>query len=217
MDRSPALAGHFDDLEQQRDTAVLGMWVFLAAEMIFFGAIFLGFVEFRHSCPRDFAVASNHTKIVLGTLNTLILLTSSLSMALSVHAAQQGKTGRLIGFLVVTMVLGTAFLGIKFVEYYLEYHEGLVPGPRFRLQGADLRRAQLFFLCYFAMTGIHALHLLIGIGLLGFLAVKARAGRFTPQNHNAVEVGGLYWHFVDVVWIFLFPLLYLLGRHVNHG
>ena len=217
MNSSPPLAGHFDDLEQQRDTAVLGMWVFLAAEMIFFGAIFLGFVEFRHSYPGDFAVASNHTKIILGTANTLILLTSSLSMALSVHAAQEGKSGRLIGFLAVTMALGSAFLGIKFLEYYLEYREGLVPGPRFRLQGADPRHAQLFFLCYFTMTGIHALHLLIGIGLLGFLAVKARAGRSTSENHNAVEVVGLYWHFVDVVWIFLFPILYLLGRHVHHG
>lgn len=218
MSRSTtALAEPFDDFEHQRESALLGMWIFLAAEMIFFGGVILGYVEFRHAYPRDFDVASNHTKIVLGSVNTAVLLTSSLFMALAVHSAQEGKRSRLVAFLVATMALGMVFLVIKVTEYYLEYREQLIPGPGFRIDGADPRHAQLFFLSYFTMTGIHALHLLIGIGLLGFLTLGAMRGRFTPGNHNAVEVGGLYWHFVDIVWIFLFPLLYLLGRHVHHG
>jgi cytochrome c oxidase subunit 3 len=214
---APALAEQFDSFEHQRESSVLGMWVFLGAEMIFFGGAILGFVEFRHAYVADFNAASNHTKIVLGTVNTAVLLTSSLFMALAVHAAQEGKNRRLLGFLAATMLLGTAFLAVKFAEYYLEVVEGLVPGPRFRMDGADSRHAQLFFVCYFTMTGVHALHLIIGIALLGFLGLRTLGGKVTPQNHNVVEVGGLYWHFVDIVWIFLFPLLYLLGRHAGHG
>jgi len=214
---APALAEHFDSFEHQRESSVLGMWVFLGAEMVFFGGAILGFVEFRHAYVADFDAASNHTKIVLGTVNTAVLLTSSLFMALAVHAAQEGRNVRLLGFLAVTMLLGAGFLAIKFTEYSLEYREGLVPGARFRMEGADPRHAQLFFVCYFAMTGIHALHLVIGIGLLGFLCLRTLTGKVSPENHNAVEGVGLYWHFVDIVWIFLFPLLYLLGRHADHG
>src|SRR5689334_13186904 len=128
------LAEHFDSFEHQRESSVLGMWVFLGAEMVFFGGAILGFVEFRHAYVLDFVAASNHTKIVLGTLNTAVLLTSSLFMALAVHAAQEGKKRRLLGFLLITMLLGTAFLAIKVTEYYLEYREGLVPGPKFRME-----------------------------------------------------------------------------------
>lgn len=214
---SPGLAEHFDSYEHQRETSVLGMWVFLAAEMVLFGGLIVGFLEFRSSYPRDFEAAGNHTKIVLGTVNTAVLLTSSLFMALAVHAAQEGRTGRLLLFLAVTMFLGTAFLAVKFTEYYLEWREHLVPGTGFRMEGADARHAQLFFVCYFSMTGFHALHMVVGIGVLAFLAWRALAGAFSPLNHNAVEIGGLYWHFVDIVWIFLYPLLYLLGRHGHHG
>jgi cytochrome c oxidase subunit 3 len=214
---APGLAGHFDSFEHQRECSVLGMWIFLGAEMIFFGGAVLGFIEFRHAYVADFNAASNHTKIVLGTLNTAILLTSSLFMALAVHAAQQGRRRPLAGFLVLTLLLGTVFLGIKGAEYYHEYREHLVPGAGFRMAGADPGHAQLFFLAYFTMTGMHAIHVIIGIALLGVLTLRALQGRFSRENHNAVEVGGLYWHFVDVVWIFLFPLLYLLGRHAAHG
>jgi len=213
---SPALAEHFDSYEHQRESSVLGMWVFLAAEMVLFGGLIVGFLEFRSSHPQDFNIASNHTKFALGTLNTAVLLTSSLFMALAVHAAQEGRTGRLLLFLGVTMALGTVFLAIKFTEYYLEWREHLVPGSGFRIEGADPSHAQLFFMCYFTMTGFHALHMIVGIGLLSYLAWRALAGAFSPLNHNAVEVGGLYWHFVDIVWIFLYPLLYLLGRHTSH-
>jgi cytochrome c oxidase subunit 3 len=214
---APVLAEHFDSFEHQRESSVLGMWVFLGAEMIFFGGAILGFVEFRHAYVADFNAASNHTKIVLGTVNTAVLLTSSLFMALAVHAAQEGKNRRLLGCLLVTMLLGAGFLAIKFTEYSLEYREHLVPGPGFSMEGADPRHAQLFFACYFTLTGFHALHMVIGIGLLGMLALRTLAGKVSPENHNAVEVGGLYWHFVDIVWIFLFPLLYLLGRHSGHA
>jgi cytochrome c oxidase subunit 3 len=181
------------------------MWLFLAAEVVFFGGILLGFFEFQGSFPRDFAEAGRRTNLRLGALNTGILLTSSLFMALAVRSRTRRAA---VAALAATMTLGVAFLAVKFTEYALDFHEHLVPGSGFRISGADPRHARLFFLFYFAMTGIHALHLMIGIGLLTWLAL----GPFRPA---ALEVTGLYWHFVDIVWIFLFPLLYLQGRH--HG
>jgi len=214
---SSVLAEQFDDFEQQRESATIGMWVFLAAEIVFFGAIILSFVYYRVSYPGEFAAASNHTKVVLGTVNTAILLTSSLLVALAVHAARREKAGAVTLYLALTAALGCAFLAVKFTEYRQEYLEHLVPGPGFRIEGVEASRGKLFFIFYFVMTGIHALHVLIGIGLLSVIAWNALRGEYTRENHNAVEVSGLYWHFVDVVWIFLFPLLYLLGRHLSHG
>ena len=216
MSLSRTLAEPYDDPEQQRESATLGMWIFLAAEIVFFGAIILSFAYYRLSYPRDFGLAGNHTKVVLGTVNTAVLLTSSLFVALAVHAARHEKSGAIVLYLLLTVGLGIAFLGIKFTEYYEEYKEHLLPGPGFEIPGVDRNHAELFFIFYFIMTGIHALHVLIGIGLLGTIAWKAFVGAYTRENHNAVEVSGLYWHFVDIVWIFLFPLLYLMGRHL-HG
>jgi cytochrome c oxidase subunit 3 len=217
VNASAGLAEQFDDHEQQRESAALGMWVFLAAEIIFFGAIILSFSYYRLAYPRDFGLASNHTKVVLGTVNTAVLLSSSLFVALAVRAARRERTGTLVVCLLITVALAVAFLAIKFTEYYLEYEEHLVPGPGFQVSGVDPSHAKLFFLFYFIMTGIHALHVLIGIGLLSVIAGKAFVGTYSRLNHNAVEVSGLYWHFVDIVWIFLFPLLYLMGRHLHHG
>jgi cytochrome c oxidase subunit 3 len=214
---SSILAEQYDDFEQQRESSMLGMWLFLSAEIIFFGALILSFLYYRLSYPGEFGAASNHTKIALGTLNTAILLTSSLLVALAVQAAREERAGAVALYLAFTVALGIAFLLVKFTEYYQEYREQLVPGPGFRIEGAETGRAKLFFIFYFVMTGIHALHVLIGIGLLSVIAWNALRGEYTRENHNAVEVAGLYWHFVDVVWIFLFPLLYLLGRHLNHG
>jgi len=214
---SSALAEQFDDFEQQRESSTLGMWVFLAAEIIFFGALILSFLYYRLSYPGEFGAASNQTKAVLGTVNTAILLTSSLLVALAVDAARKEQAGAVTFYLACSVALGIAFLAVKFTEYRQEYREHLVPGPGFRIEGVDAGRAKLFFLFYFVMTGIHALHVLIGIGLLTVVAWNAFRGDYTRENHNAVEVSGLYWHFVDIVWIFLFPLLYLLGRHLNHG
>jgi len=205
------VAVQFDDAEQQRESATIGMWVFLATEVMFFGGMFLGYAVYRSSYPMAFGEASRRLDIVLGTLNTAILLTSSLTMAMAVHAAHQGKRRQLVGFLIGTIVLGSAFLGIKFYEYFQKFEEHLVPGRGFALEGADPRHSQLFFSFYFAMTSIHALHMLIGVGLFIWLIKLARANRFSPENYNAVEVVGLYWHFVDIVWIFIYPLFYLLN------
>jgi cytochrome c oxidase subunit 3 len=212
-----SLAEPYEDYEQQRESATLGMWVFLAAEVVFFGALILSYSYYRSIYARDFGAASNHTKVVLGTINTGVLLTSSLLVALGVRAASQGRSGRTGLFFLATAVLGVVFLGIKFTEYREEYLDHLLPGDGFRIAGADRGRGELFFIFYFVMTGLHAIHVGVGIGVLAMVAGKAFAGGFSRQNHNAVEVSGLYWHFVDVVWIFLFPLLYLLGRHLSHG
>ena len=217
MTASRSLAEPYDDFDQQRESATLGMWLFLAAEIVFFGAIIVCFSYYRSVYPRDFAGASNHTKVVLGTVNTGVLLTSSLLVALAVREARRERRRRTALYFFATAVLGCAFLAIKFTEYHAEYEEHLLPGRGFRIEGVDAGRGQLFFIFYFVMTGMHALHVLIGIGLLSLMAGKALSGEFSRDNYNAIEVSGLYWHFVDVVWIFLFPLLYLLGRHVAHG
>jgi cytochrome c oxidase subunit 3 len=208
------VAHHFDDAEQQHTAAALGMWVFLVTEVMLFGGMFTAYVVYRSLFPAAFGHASSHLDVRLGTANTAILICSSLTMALAVHAAQLGAgRRRIVGWLVATLVLGTGFLGIKAYEYAHKIHEGLAPGPAFTYTGADARQAELFFSVYFAMTGTHAFHMVIGAGLLTCLIVQARRGRFGAAYHTPLELGGLYWHFVDIAWIFLFPLLYLIGRH----
>jgi cytochrome c oxidase subunit III len=207
-----ALAHQFDDSEQQYEASALGMWVFLVTEIMFFGGVFTAYVAYRSLYPQAFGHASNHLDLTLGTINTAVLITSSLTMALAIHAAQGGHTRRLVAFLVLTLLLGTTFLGIKAVEYAHKFEDGLVPGPAFTYNGPDAPHAQIFFSLYFAMTGLHALHMVIGIGILTVLIVMARRGRFGPGYYTPVEMSGLYWHFVDIVWIFLFPLLYLINR-----
>ena len=211
-DSAAAHAHHFDDIEQQHEASWLGMWVFLATEVMFFGGMFLGYTLYRSAYPQAFAGASNHLDIWLGTVNTAVLICSSFTMALAVRAAQLGQRKPVIIFLLLTIVLGTVFLGIKFTEYYAKFAEHLVPGRAFTYAG-PAAAAQIFFSFYFAMTGMHALHMIIGIGLLASLIVKTARGRFSAGYYTPVELVGLYWHFVDIVWIFLFPLLYLVGRH----
>jgi cytochrome c oxidase subunit III len=206
-------AHQFDDLEQQYEAANLGMWAFLATEILFFGGLFLGYTVYRAAYPAAFAEGSHHLDIMLGSINTAVLIGSSLTMALAVHSAQVGKRQTLVGFLGLTMLLGLVFLGIKFVEYGHKFAEGLVPGSHFVYDGPFAPQVQLFFAFYFIMTGLHALHMVIGIGLLGMLAWLAWRDHFSSKYYTPVEIGGLYWHFVDIVWIFLFPLLYLIGRH----
>ncbi len=210
-----AVAHQFDDADQQHEAASLGMWVFLVTEVMFFGGMFTGYTVYRSQFSTAFAHASNHLDVILGTLNTAVLLTSSLTMAMAVNSAQLGRRRALTVFLLLTIVLGSAFLGIKFYEYHLKFVEHLVPGPNFLFDGPDANHAELFFSFYFAMTGLHALHMIIGIGLLAVLAVQASRGMYGHDYFNPVEISGLYWHFVDLVWIFLFPLLYLVGRHVG--
>ena len=209
----PALAHHFDNLAQQGEASTLGMWVFLVTEVLFFGGLFLVYLVYRSTYPEAFIAGSHELDVLLGGINTAALITSSLTMALAVHAAQTGHRRTLMIFLVVTMVLGAAFLGIKSVEYYHKFVEHHVPGPGFQFEKEYVRHAQLFFSLYFVMTGLHALHMIIGLGIMTWMLWWSWRGIITAEYYSPIEISGLYWHFVDIVWIFLFPLLYLLGRH----
>jgi cytochrome c oxidase subunit 3 len=207
-------AHHFDDALQQREASTLGMWIFLVTEVMFFGGLFTLYVTYRALYPTAFAHASHHLDVWLGTFNTGVLITSSLTMALAVYSAQTGRRGRLLLTLVLTAILGAVFLVVKAFEYAEKFEHHLVPGPHFAWpNAAEAPHVQLFYSLYFAMTGLHALHMVIGLGILSWLVLAARRGRFGPAYATPVEVSGLYWHFVDIVWIFLFPLLYLIGRH----
>ena len=210
---SASLAHHFDDFEQQKEASYFGMWLFLVQEVMFFGGLFVAYIVYRVNNPQAFAAGSHELDITLGGINTAVLIGSSLTMALAVWSAQLEKRKLLILFLVATMLLGGVFLGIKTIEYGHKWHEHHVPGPTFEWDGPEGPEVQMFFNLYFAMTGLHALHMVVGIGLLLFVIVRAWQGAYSRENHNFVEGMGLYWHFVDIVWIFLFPLLYLLGRH----
>jgi cytochrome c oxidase subunit 3 len=210
----PALAHHFDDMAQQKEAATLGMWVFLATEVLFFGGLFAAYSVYRGWYPDAFSAASHTLDVTLGTVNTAVLITSSLTMALAVHAAQTGERRLLMLFLIATMVLGSVFLGIKGVEYAHKFTEHHVPGLSFHFEEEALAaHAQVFFSLYFVMTGLHALHMIIGLGIMLWMLVWAWNGTISREYNSPIEISGLYWHFVDIVWIFLFPLLYLIGRH----
>lgn len=212
---APHLAHHFDTLEQQAEAATVGMWVFLASEVLFFGGAITAFSVSRWMYPEAFVEGSRHLDLPLGTVNTGVLLCSSLAMALAVHAAQTNRRKLLVGLLVATIVLGGAFLVIKGIEYSHKIHDGLVPTTAFQLQrpydaGISPGQVHLFVCFYWGMTSLHAAHMVIGMGVIAVLAVQAARGRFSSAYHTPVEMTGLYWHFVDVVWVFLYPLFYLL-------
>jgi cytochrome c oxidase subunit 3 len=298
----PGLQHQFEDMGQQAESDAIGMWMFLVQEIMFFGGLFTVYLVFRSKYPMAFAAGSNHLDVFWGTANTLVLIVSSLTMALAVHYAQLGKRNLQVILIALTMVLGTVFLGVKAIEYTNKYYEGIVP-----VKGLNLRtdkvaqdsaknaahdpvteeksslnspplvgnraevsseheehkyvnptadfvwedvslavqardggyltdaekigyfsngeidatkfrdKVRIFFWIYFAMTALHALHMIIGLGIMAWLLWKAWKGTFVPEYYAPVEMAGLYWHFVDIVWIFLFPLLYLLGRHFMHG
>ncbi len=209
---SAALAHQFEDLEQQHEAASLGMWIFLATEVMFFGGLFAGYTIYRNLYMPGFDAGSHLLNVTIGAINTAVLICSSLTMALAVRAAQLGKRKTLLAFLICTMALGLAFIFIKLtLEWRHDYLEGFAPGLNFTLAGPHAKSVELFFCFYFLMTGVHALHMVVGVGVLSVLLALAWKGHFGPQRYNAVETAGLYWHFVDIVWIFLFPLLYLIG------
>ena len=212
QDNHSVVAHQFNDALQQQETLIGGMWVFLATEIMFFGGLFLGYTIFRTAHPAAFALGSHLTNLALGGINTAVLITSSLTMALAVHYSESGARGRVLLFLFLTLVLGAAFLGIKGVEYYHKFVDHHVPGPGFVAEGPDANGVELFMFFYFAMTGLHALHMIIGMGLILVLMALEWRNVETPMRRARVEMFGLYWHFVDIVWIFLFPLLYLIGR-----
>jgi cytochrome c oxidase subunit 3 len=250
--RTGELYGQFETLEQQKDSASFGMWVFLAQEVLFFGGLFMAYTVNRHAYPAAFGAGSNTLDLKLGGTNTVVLIMSSLTMAMSVWAAQVGKKQLITLMLIATLGLGSVFLGIKVVEYKQKFDHHLIPGRNFDitycvnnptacgLSDADLAKekkeieeaisaenkdnsetglvglnahAQLYFSLYFGMTGLHALHMVVGAGLLLWLIKDSFGGRYTPLYNTPVETVGLYWHFVDIVWIYLFPLLYLIDRH----
>jgi cytochrome c oxidase subunit 3 len=240
------LAHHFESYDQQRESASLGMWTFLVTEIMFFGGLFTAYILYRSKYPDAWIAGSHQLDITLGTVNTAVLICSSLTMAMAVRSAQLGKSKQIAGFLIATILFGTVFLGIKGVEYNHKFVEHLVPGPDFHMEHVPVHHGkpivsdmptgivgesradvpltmpaaddiqahtQLYFFLYFCMTGLHAVHMIIGEGLLIWLIFPALKGKFDGNNHNYVEGIGLYWHLVDIVWIFLFPLLYLVGRH----
>ena len=243
MHRTGELYGQFQTLEQQKETAALGMWIFLVTEVLFFGGMFLTYTVNRHAYSVAFGMGSNTLDITLGATNTVVLIVSSLTMAMAVWSAQVGKKRWVTGFLLATLLLGCTFLGIKVIEYNQKFTHHLIPGYHFdisycgkstanctdltpeareteerelaKAQAADgdlNNHSQLYFSLYFGMTGLHALHMIVGAGLILYLLKESLKGRFGPGYNTPVEIIGLYWHFVDIVWIYLFPLLYLIDR-----
>ncbi len=208
----PSLQHHFDDLEQQHEASTLGMWLFLVTEVMFFGGLILAYTLYRIWYPAAWAIGSEELNIYLGGFNTVVLIGSSLTMALAVRSAQTGAQRATVGWLLFTMSLGLTFLVVKFFEYKEKFELHHVPGPNFRFEGAESPHLQIFFSLYFALTGVHAAHMVIGFVLLSVIVTMAHKRRFSPEWHTPVELAGLYWHFVDIVWIFLFPLLYLVDR-----
>jgi len=206
------LSHQFETLDQQADAATLGIWAFLATEVLFFGGLFMLYTVYRFKFPAAFVECSKLMDLRLGAINTAVLLTSSLTMAFAVHSAREGQKNSTVGWILVTMLLGSVFLGIKGLEYYHKFAEHLVPGPYFQLDSPNRREAQIFFSLYFGMTGLHALHMIIGLVVLAVIAMMTSAGKFSKTYSNPVHIAGLYWHFVDIIWIFLFPLLYLIGN-----
>ncbi|NCC32751.1 MAG: cytochrome c oxidase subunit 3 family protein [Chloroflexia bacterium] len=240
------LQHHFETPQQQKDAATLGMWVFLVTELMLFGGIFMAYAVYRWAFPDIWAEAAHHLNTPLGAVNTVVLLVSSLTVALAVNAAEEGRNKRLIRLLGVTMVLGVAFLGIKAYEYSEKFAhcagyktpiawasggtplgetECLVPGRAFVFPEAHGTTAtgdhhevtpgqgspyKLFYLLYFIATGLHAVHMLIGLSIVGMLTFMAARGVFTTAYSTPVEIGGLYWHLIDIIWVFLFPLFYLV-------
>jgi cytochrome c oxidase subunit 3 len=208
----PALQHQFETMEQQQESATLGMWLFLVTEIMFFGGLFMAYVLYRIWYPQAWAEGSLELDIRLGALNTAVLIGSSLTMALGVRAAQTGFPRATVNWLLATIALGMVFLVVKAFEYAHKFEMHHVPGPHFEFEGPHARQVEIFLSLYFALTGLHALHMIIGVGLMSVIAWMAYKRRFSPDWYSPVEMSGLYWHFVDIVWIFLFPLLYLVDR-----
>lgn len=209
-----AAAHHFETADQQRHAVTLGMWVFLLTEIMLFGGLFTGYAFYRTLYPETFAEASHHLHFWLGTLNTVVLITSSLTMVLAVRSVEtsdgRSRNRKVAFFLALTLLLGFAFLAIKAREYSLEIEEGFLPTGGFRWPGEHEGRAALFFGFYWVMTGLHAFHMIVGISLVAVVASLTWTGRLPEPVENKIEITGLYWHLIDVIWIFIYPLLYLI-------
>jgi cytochrome c oxidase subunit 3 len=206
------LADQFVDMRQQQEVAQLGIWVFLATEVLFFGGLILAYCVYRSAYAAGFAEAAHHTKIVIGTANTAILLTSSFLVAWAVTITKLSESRFAALLLWGAAVLGIAFIAFKGAEYTLEYREHLLPGFGFQYPGANAHTVRLFFSFYLVATGLHAVHVGVGIVALIVIGWRARHSAYSEGYHSPVTIVGLYWHFVDLVWVFLFALIYLPGR-----
>lgn len=206
------VAHHFDKADTQFDAGRMGVWLFLVTEVLFFGGLFCAFAVFRAWYFDAFVEAHHHLDKVMGGVNTVVLICSSLTMALAVRSAQTNNKKATVALLLVTLLCAAVFLCIKYVEYSHKFHEGLLPGKYFTAAGFTTgNKAGIFFAVYFMMTGVHGLHVIIGMGLITWILVRAAKGQFSSRYYAPVEGVGLYWHLVDLVWIYLFPLLYLIG------
>jgi cytochrome c oxidase subunit 3 len=204
------LAHHFSSLERQNEAMRLGMWLFLATEILLFAGLFTGYSVYRYQFPLAFAQCSRHLEIALGTLNTVVLITSSFTVALSIHYARTDRRRAAALCLMLTIGFALAFLGIKAVEYTAHFHEHSLPGKYYAFKEVKIPGAAMFFTMYFLMTGLHGLHVIAGMSVLSWLLGRTLQGRYSSRYYTGLEMGGLYWHLVDLVWIFLYPLLYLI-------
>ncbi len=207
---TPFQQHHFETAEQQADASRIGMWLFLVTEVLLFGGLFVGFALMQSRHPEAFLQAHHHLDRMLGFINTVVLLTSSFTMVLAVRSAQTGNRRRLIAFLLLTLMCAGIFLGIKYVEYSHKFHEGLLPGRFYSHRGDAAPGEFMFFSFYFMMTGLHGIHILAGMGVMCWLVRRAARGDFSSRYYTPVDLVGLYWHLVDLIWIYLFPLLYLI-------
>jgi cytochrome c oxidase subunit 3 len=206
-------AHQFEDIEQQRDAGRLGMWTFLVTEILFFGGMFTSYIIYRLLHLESFITGSHQLKVQFGATNTAVLIFSSLTMALAIRSAQTGKKkGTIITWLILTMILGAMFIAIKLrFEWFKDWQEGLIPGVHWFYNGPHAPGVKMFMVFYFCMTGLHAVHMVVGLGILTVLVIMTARNKFSSEYYSPLEISGLYWHFVDIVWIFLFPLLYLIG------
>jgi len=207
---NPHLAHHFDTIEKQDHAVRLGMWLFLGTEVLLFAGLFLGYTVYRHFYHETFHEASRTLDISLGALNTVVLITSSFTVAMAFHAIKQGKTRLCAAMLAITILFALVFLAVKSVEYSHKFAEGALPGKFYHFKEVTGPGANLYFTIYFLTTGLHAFHVIVGMSILAWVLLRVLKGHFSPAYYVPVELGGLYWHLVDLVWIFLFPLLYLI-------
>ncbi|HEX4050122.1 MAG TPA: cytochrome c oxidase subunit 3 family protein [Steroidobacteraceae bacterium] len=210
--RDPFVEEQFDDAVQQREAATFGMWVFLSTEILFFGVLFASYTICRVLHPQGFAIASRRTDMLFGSIETAVLLVSSSLIALALRAIKLGRRRLTVGLMVGTAALGICFLTMHGFEYHKEYTEHLIPGIDFMQTGRFAYEVELFFCLYYFITGFHSLHVLIGVSVILVLALRVARGAFGPQRHTTLELTALYWHLVDIVWIFVYPLIYLVGR-----
>lgn len=209
------LREQFATPDQQRETSSIGMWIFLITEVMLFGALFSAYTVYRSLHPQAFDLGSAHMESVIGAINTVVLICSSLTMALAVYSSEIGNQKMLGLYLLATMFIGAIFLALKMIEYYDHWKEHMVPAFWWDYRGAHAPGVEMFFVLYFIMTGLHALHMTIGIGVLAVLLFRTFLGSFTAEYHTPVDLGGLYWHFIDIVWVFLYAVFYIPGLHLK--